>query len=80
MRTQKSNPLAHKLRALMKKAGVSQAQLARESGLSPSYISDLLNNKRGSRVSVTTIAALASPLKVSVAFLIEQGEFESGIR
>lgn len=58
------------LSALRRKAGLSQEALAREVGLSVSYISMLERGQRSPPLS--TLDALAKALKVEPAFFLQQ--------
>lgn len=58
--------LANLIVERMQKLGLNQRDLARRSGLSPQYISDLIASRRGKRLSVTTQAKLAKGLKISI--------------
>lgn len=65
--SRKSN-LADRLATRMDELHLSQADLARRSGLSTGHVSDLVNGKRGKRISADTAGRLASALKVSPKF------------
>lgn len=52
----------------MGELNLTQAAVAFRAGLSTSYISDLMNGKRGVRISITTAVKLASALEVEPSF------------
>lgn len=57
--------LADLIKERMAALGINQRELARRSGLSPQYISDLINNRRAGRISVLTQVKLARGLRVT---------------
>jgi len=61
-------PIGDRVAVRMNQLGLTQAVLARRAGLSPSYVSELVNNKRGRRLSVLTAERLAGALQVPVSF------------
>ena len=61
-----------KIRSLLFKKGMSQAQLAKEVGMSPSVMSSRIHGK--SIVSAQEIKNIAKVLSVSVDYLLFEGE------
>lgn len=64
----RSESLAERLRVVIDERGLTQSELARRSGLSPSYITLLLSGKRGKRIGRYTASRLKRALRVSDAF------------
>lgn len=62
--------LADTVQPLMLNKGWKQADLARASGLSPQYVSDLLRKKRGARPSSHVIKSLSLALGIPVERLL----------
>lgn len=60
--------LGERIRSRMQELGISQADVARRSGLSTGHVSDLVNGKRGERISAPTVARLSSALRVRPSF------------
>ena len=61
--------LGEKVKVRMERLGMSQAELARASGLSKSYVSAIINDERGSRrTSVRLLNALKEGLRVEDDF------------
>lgn len=60
----------------------TQADLARATGFSTGYIADLVNNKRGKRLSVENMLRLSKALKVRPSFFYGQNSNmrETGVR
>jgi len=61
--------LAHNMRELREKQGISQEKLAELSGLHRTYISDIERETRN--VSIDNIEKIAAALHVSVSELLE---------
>lgn len=61
--------LAELITQRMEALGLRQRDLAQKSTLSPQYISDLVNGRRGARLSATTQVKLAKALRISPAKL-----------
>lgn len=59
-----------RLRATMAAKGVNQSQLARLSGVNRHYICLILGGKRGNRVSIDSVMALAAGLNVPLELLV----------
>lgn len=57
--------LAELITQRMKTLGMRQRDLAEKTALSQQYVSDLVNGKRGSRLSAATLDKLARALRVS---------------
>ena len=55
--------LQEQLKKCMSEKGLSQADIVRLTRLSPSYVSDLVNGKRGGRISGETLAKLSAGLR-----------------
>lgn len=55
----------------MRTRGLKPSELARKAGLSTSYISEILNGKRGRRPSGRVVSALAAALNVDVEHLLD---------
>lgn len=60
--------LAEKLRARLGELRYTQADLVAKTGLSSAYISELLNGKRGRRMSRSTSVKLRRALRVRDSF------------
>lgn len=60
--------LAELVKRRMDELHRSQADVARISGLSTGHVSDIVNGKRGSEASITTLVALAKGLDVSPSY------------
>lgn len=61
--------LGERVRARLAELGMSQADLARRSGLSTGYVCNIVNGQRGKRVSIETAQRLAGALRVRPAYL-----------
>lgn len=68
MRSKGRQAIGDRVAQRMCELGLNQATLARRAGLSSSYVSELVNNKRGRRVSVMTAGKLAVALEVPASF------------
>lgn len=61
--------LGKKVKVRMEELGMTQAELARASGLTRTYISEIVNNNRGgARTSVKLVRSLKKGLKVEDDF------------
>lgn len=60
--------LAAELRRAMRRKGLSQAELSRRSGLTPSHISMLLSGKRGEAIRIATAMSLSEALDMPISF------------
>jgi len=65
--------LGEKIKTLRKKAGLTLEALAKEAGLSKSYLWEL-ENREAQRPSVEILEGLAQALKVSVSFFLEDDD------
>lgn len=52
----------------MAELNLTQRAVAQRAGLSTSYISDLMNGKRGGRISIATVQKLSVALEVEPSF------------
>lgn len=57
-----------KLQRRLDEIGMGQAELARRSGLSSGHIADLVHNKRGKQLTLTTLQKLCEALEVGPDF------------
>lgn len=57
-----------KIQKRLDELGITQADLARRSGLTTGHVSSLVTGKRGKRLSVGTLYALSKALGVSADF------------
>lgn len=64
--------LSEKIRSRMAELGISQAELARRSGLTTSHISYLVRGERGQRLDRNTVTRLCKGLDVKVNFFYEE--------
>lgn len=62
--------LSDRLKHELDERGMSQTQLARASGLSISYINDLVLGRRGNRLSARTAARLGAALSLPGGFFV----------
>lgn len=60
--------LSDRLRDRMRELGLSQSELARRSGLSPTIIGQLLRGDRGPGLTVATMFKLKAALRVPYSF------------
>ncbi len=67
---QETDNLAERIRLTMENRGFTQADLVRRTGLSPSLVSQLLNDERGSRegIKYNTVLKLKKVLGVPWSF------------
>ncbi len=63
--------LGEKIDQRMKELGMTQSSLARASGLSQNYLSQLINGVGGSRVSYKTVVLLRQSLSVGDDFFYD---------
>lgn len=63
--------LSEKIKSVRVKRGISLRRLAREVGVSASFLCQLENGKTGS--SLSTLGSLANALGVSLSFLVDEG-------
>lgn len=66
-------PVRFRLAALLEEAGLSQRQLAADSGVSPTIINRMANNLAG-QVSLRTIDSLCIALSEAIGRQVEPGE------
>lgn len=64
----KSSRFSRKLAQAMRHAGLSQAELARKTGLSTGHIADLVNGVKGHRPALETVVRLSMALGKDVTF------------
>jgi len=64
-----ASALGERVKARLAELGMSQADLARRSGLSTGYVCNLVNGQRGKRISVETAQKLAGALRVRPSYL-----------
>lgn len=55
----------------LKALGMTQAELARKAKLSPGYVNDLINGRRGQRMGAEAAQRLSKALKVKPLFLLQ---------
>jgi transcriptional regulator with XRE-family HTH domain len=60
--------IGSKVKARLEELGMRQADLARKSGLSTGYVSDLVNGHRGRYISITNLKRLCEALEVEPSF------------
>lgn len=78
MRTwEQASTLSERLRVTLDARRLTQAELARRSGLSTSYISALVNGQRGTRMGNQAATAIGRALRVPRDFFLT---FEEGDR
>lgn len=58
------------MKSRLDELGMSQADLARKSGLSTGYVSNIVNGQRGKRVSAETAHRLARALRVRPTYIL----------